>query len=211
MIIAIDGPAASGKSTVAQRVAAALGVRFLDTGSMYRAVTWRVQVRDLDVSDEDACGAVAEGLELTFDAAGRIQLDGEPGEPHIRSAEVNRDVSVVAAHPRVRRAVVAMQRAIARGYSVVAEGRDTTTIVFPEAEHKFFLIASPLERARRRAEQEGAPERTAQYVRDLARRDELDSTRADSPLREAEDAMRIDTDGRTVDEVVTQVLEHIGR
>lgn len=211
MIIAIDGPAASGKSTVAQQVAARLGLTFLDTGAMYRAVTLRAQAAGLDVEDGDACGALAERLELRFDAEGRVLIDGEPGEPAIRSAEVNQDVSAVAAHPRVRRAVVAVQRAIGRGSSIVAEGRDTTTVVFPEADHKFFLIASPEERGRRRAEQEGQPERAAQYARDLARRDELDSSRADSPLRQAEDAIRVETDALTADEVVERLLHHVGR
>jgi cytidylate kinase len=211
MIIAIDGPAASGKSTVARRVAEHLGARFLDTGSMYRAVTLRAQEQGLDLEDGQACGQMAEGLALSFDGRGEVLIDGEPGEPEIRSQAVNRDVSVVAAHPRVRRAVVAVQRAIARGQSVVAEGRDTTTVVFPEASHKFFLVASPLERARRRAEQEGAPEKAAQYARDLARRDELDAGRADSPLRQADDAVRIDTEGLTPEEVVGLVLAEIRR
>ena len=124
---------------------------------------------------------------------------------------MNRDVSSVAAHPRVRRAVVAVQRAIGRGRSLVAEGRDTTTVVFPEAEHKFFMVASSEERGRRRAQQEGHPERAAQYARALARRDECDSSRADSPLRQAEDAIRVETDALTADEVVERLLSHVQR
>ena len=211
MIIAIDGPAASGKSTVAKRVAAQLGVPFLDTGAMYRAVTLRAQAAGIDPADGEACGALAERLELRFDEAGRILIDGEPGEPHIRGARVERDVSAVSAHSRVRRAVVAIQRAIGRGQSIVAEGRDTTTVVFPDAEHKFFLVASPDERGRRRAEQEGYPARAAQYALELARRDALDSSRADSPLREAPDAVRVDTDALTAEEVVERLLEQIQR
>lgn len=209
MIIAIDGPAASGKSTVAKTLAAQLGSFFLDTGAMYRAVTLRALAASLELEDEDACGHLAERLELRFQEEGGILIDGEPGEPAIRSAEVNRGVSIVAAHPRVRRAVVAIQRAIARGGDVVAEGRDTTTVVFPEADHKFFLIASPEERGRRRAAQEGHPERAAQYAMDLARRDRMDSEREDSPLRQAEDAVRIDTDALSAEEVVAKMLEHV--
>ncbi len=209
MIVAIDGPAASGKSTAAKRVAEALGALFLDTGAMYRAVTLRVLGEGLDPGDGDACGALAEELDLRFDRHGRIQVDGLAGEPGIRSEEVTRNVSRVAALPRVRRALVATQRAMARAGSVVAEGRDTATVVFPGAEHKFFLVASPEERGRRRATEEGRPERAAEYARDLAERDKLDITRDDSPLRQADTAVRIETDDLTVDQVVERLLAHI--
>ena len=201
MIVAIDGPAASGKSTVARALAARLGLRFLDTGAMYRAVTLAVLERGFDPRDGAACARVAAELDLTFDAEGSLLVDGAPGEPRIRGPRIDAHVSAVAAHPGVRRALVPKQREAARS-GAVAEGRDTTTVVFPRAEHKFFLTASPRERARRRARQEGRPERVDEYAAALEERDAFDRSRADSPLREGPDVVRVDTDGRTVEEVV---------
>ncbi len=203
----MDGPAGAGKSTVAKRVAQELGLRFLDTGAMYRAVTLAVLERSIHPSDADACAEVARSIELDFDDAGKVLIDGRPGEPDVRSQTVTLNVSAVSAHPSVREAVVARQRAIARRPpGVVAEGRDTTTVVFPEADHKFFLNASPDERARRRALQEGSPDRYEEILGDIQRRDDLDATRAHSPLVQADDAHAIDADSRSVDEVVAAVL-----
>lgn len=244
MIIAIDGPAGSGKSTVARRLAARLGLTFLDTGAMYRAVTLTVLERGLDPGDGAACGQVAQGLDLRFDSEGRILIHGEPGEPRIRGTLVDREVPRVAAHPAVRSAVVPKQRRIAAaaqapaaqspaaespaaespnvssvprnsvegqaaGGGIVAEGRDTTTVVFPAADHKFFLIASLQTRALRRARQEGHPEQVAEVQADIERRDHLDSSRSDSPLALAPGAEQIDTDGLSVDEVVQRILDHM--
>ena len=210
MIIALDGPAGVGKSTVARALARELGVFFLDTGAMYRSVTLVVLERGFSPEDEEACGAVARELALDFDAEGRIRIDGRPGEPRIRGPEVTRAVSLVAAHPAVRRAIVAEQRAIARrSRDLVAEGRDTTTVVFPEAQHKFYLWASVEERARRRALQEKTPERLAEIRAEIERRDGHDSSRAHSPLTEAADAVRVDTDGLDVAGVVARILGHV--
>jgi cytidylate kinase len=210
MIVAIDGPAGAGKSTVAKEVARALGLTFLDTGAMYRAVTLVVLERGIHPSDEEGCAAVARSLDLAFDREGRIRFDGRCGEPDIRSSTVTLNVSAVSAHPRVRAAVVAEQRAIAeRLGGVVAEGRDTTTVVFPQAEHKFFLNASQEERARRRALQEGTPERYAEILADIARRDRLDTTRAHSPLAKAPDALEIDADRLSVEDVVARILDEV--
>ena len=210
MIIALDGPAGSGKSTVASRLADELGLAFLDTGAMYRAVALSVLAMGIRPEDAAACAEVARRVRLDFDRSGRILIDGQPGEPDIRSREVTGCVSTVAAHRAVREAVVERQRAIAgRGPGVVAEGRDTTTVVFPMAEHKFFLNASSQERARRRAEQEGTPERAAAIRGEIERRDHLDSTRAVSPLRKAPDAVEIDTDGASVEDVVARILAAI--
>lgn len=212
MIIAIDGPAASGKSTAARRLAQRLGVTFLDTGAMYRAVTLEALRQGLEPGDAGACTALAEGLELTFDAEGKILIGGVPGEPAVRGAEVTRHVSEVAAHSGVRRAMVAVQRRIAEQASalgtggVVAEGRDTTSVVFPDADLKVFLVASPAERARRRAQEEGRPERAAEYEVDLARRDAFDSGREDSPLTEVEGSLRLETDGLTPDQVIERLV-----
>ncbi len=210
MIIAIDGPAASGKSTLARALAARLGLTFLDTGAMYRAVTLAALRRDVRPSDAAACAALAGEVRLSFDAEGRILIEGEPGEPHIRGVEVTGHVSEVAAHSGVRRALVEAQRAVAAaaveaGGGVVAEGRDTTSVVFPGADLKVFLLASPAVRAMRRAREEGRPEMAATYEADLARRDTHDSQRADSPLLEVEDAVRVDTDTLSPE----AVLDHV--
>lgn len=210
MIVAIDGPAGAGKSTVARRVAQELGIAFLDTGAMYRAVTLVVLERAIHPSDAAACTEVAESVGLSFDSDGQILIEGQPGEPEIRSQTVTLNVSAVSAHAGVRKAIVAQQRALAeRLGSVVAEGRDTTTVVFPFAEHKFFLVATPGERARRRARQEGTPERVEEILHDIERRDRLDATRAHSPLTRAPDAELIQADNLTVAEVVERVLASI--
>ena len=210
MIIAIDGPAASGKSTAARALAERLGLTFLDTGAMYRAVTMLVLDRGIAPGDEAGCRAVAESCGLRFDENGKIVVDGRPGEPHVRSAEVTRNVSEVAAHSSVRRALVSQQRAIAEaakaaGGGVVAEGRDTTSVVFPGADLKVFLAASPRVRAVRRALEEGAPERADEYERDIARRDQYDSEREDSPLVCVPGALRIETDELSQEAVVDRI------
>lgn len=207
MIIAMDGPAGSGKSTVAARVAEALGLAFLDTGAMYRAVTLAVLRDGIHPADAEACAAVARRLRLDFDESGRVLIDGVPGEPDIRSRTVTLTVSEVSAHAPVRKSVVAKQRDFAaRWKGLVAEGRDMTTVVFPEADHKFFLNAQPRERARRRALQEGRPESIDEIQADIERRDTLDTMRACSPLRRAPDAIEVLTDALTEDEVVAQIL-----
>jgi cytidylate kinase len=207
MIVAIDGPAGAGKSTVAKLVAARLGLRFLDTGAMYRAVTLEVLRRRLDPALGVDCAKVAASLRLEFDAQGRVSIDGRPGEPDIRGAEVTRHVSAVSAHAEVRQPIVAMQRALAERWGgLVAEGRDMTTVVFPDAAHRFFLIASSLERARRRARELGTPGEVERIRAEIERRDALDSTRAVSPLVHAPGAHLVDTDGLTVEQVVERVL-----
>jgi len=208
--ICIDGPAAAGKSTVAKQVASALGLTFLDTGAMYRAVTLAVIERGVDPHDGAACARVARATTLTFDAAGAILIDGRAGEPAIRSREVTDLVSHVSAHPAVRAAVVPLQRTESeRRGGIVAEGRDIGSVVFPEAEFKFYLDASAEERARRRVRELGTP---AEYEATLARlreRDHLDSTRADSPLMVADGAIVIPTDGLDARAVADLMLQRI--
>jgi pantoate ligase/cytidylate kinase len=211
MIIAIDGPAGAGKSTVAKLVAKQLGLTFLDTGAMYRAVTLEVLARGVDPEDAAACARIAASLKLEFDAQGKIHLDGRPGEPAIRSSAVTRAVSAVSAHADVREHIVAQQQRIAASSrGVVAEGRDTTTVVFPLADHKFFVTASSNERARRRALELNTPEAEAQIRADIERRDRLDSTRAVSPLVKALDALEIVTDGKSIADVTRELLAVIG-
>lgn len=212
MIIAIDGPAASGKSTAARSLASRLGLTFLDTGAMYRAVTLVVLDRGIPTSDDSACQIVASSVRLEFDSEGKILIGGMPGEPGIRGPKVTQHVSEVAAHSGVRRAMVRLQRKIAdraveAGGGVVAEGRDTTSVVFPTADLKVFLVASPRVRAERRASEEGHPERADEYEQDLKRRDDFDSSREDSPLTETDDAIRIDTDQLSPEQVLDTIAD----
>lgn len=206
-LIAIDGPAASGKSTVAKIVARALGLTFLDTGAMYRAVTLATLERGVDPHDEAGCAAVARSIHLAFDAEGRILVDGRPGEPAIRSQKVTDAVSPVSAHPAVRAAIVPLQRAEAeRRGGLVAEGRDIGSVVFPDADFKFYVDATSEERARRRVKEIGAPERFDEIHAAIVKRDHLDSTRKDSPLTVAPGAVVIQTDGLDAEAVAERML-----
>jgi cytidylate kinase len=210
MILAIDGPAGAGKSTVAQALARELGLTFLDTGAMYRAVTLAVLEKGVDPHDELASAAVARALRLDFDADGTIRIDGRPGEPAIRSKTVNAAVSHVSAHPAVRRVIVPMQREEARRRGgIVAEGRDVGSVVFPAADFKFYLDASPEVRAMRRARETGQPDRYPQILLEMRERDRLDTTRADSPLVRADDAFVIDTDRLDAEGVVREMLGRV--
>jgi 3-phosphoshikimate 1-carboxyvinyltransferase len=196
LLVAIDGPAGAGKSTVSTAVAERLGLDRLDTGAMYRAVAARALARGIAPDDADAVAALAADADIEVGA--HIVIDGVDVSNVIRSPEVGRAVSVVAANPAVRRHLVARQRAWAEAHGGgVVEGRDIGSVVFPGAALKVYLTASPEERARRRHDE--APE-------GMARRDRIDSTRHASPLREAEDAHRLDTTGRTVQDVVEEVL-----
>ena len=195
-IIAIDGPAGSGKSTVSRAVAIRLGVERLDTGAMYRAVAWAALERGIEPSDRAAVGRLAQGLDITVGE--HVEADGTDITEAIRGPQVSRAVSAVAANPEVRRVLVQRQRRWAdeRGRGVV-EGRDIGSVVFPQADIKVYLTASADERARRRPE-EGADA--------VARRDRLDSTRTASPLEVADGALVIDTTDRPVEEIVDQVV-----
>jgi cytidylate kinase len=198
LVIAIDGPAGSGKSTVARAVAALLGWSFLDTGAMYRAVTCEALSRGIDVDDAAAVATLAQGVTLT--TLPRVTVNGRDVQDEIRSDEVNVAVSVVAANPEVRAAMVARQRefAAAQPLGTVVEGRDITTVVFPHASAKIFLTASLEERARRRGDESEDS---------VARRDKADSTRDASPLRQAHDALVLDTTGRDVDDVAQEIVQ----
>jgi CMP/dCMP kinase len=198
MLIAIDGPAGAGKSTVARRVAAALGFRYLDSGAMYRSVAL-ARLRDPS----------ANAKNLKLDIGPRILLDGEDVTEAIRSEEVSAASSRVSLEPEVREAMVALQRELISRGDWVAEGRDIGTVVAPDAELKVFLTASAEERARRRAREIGGDEQAV--LRDIVERDQRDSTRAHSPLAAAADAVPLDTTGLTVDEVVEEVVALAGR
>ena len=198
VVIAIDGPAGSGKSTVARAVADALGWAFLDTGAMYRAVTAEALSRGLDVHNAGALSQLA--TEVVLSTTPRVSVNGRDVEDEIRTDAVNQAVSVVAANPDVRRAMVQRQRewAAAQRVGTVVEGRDITTVVFPDATLKIYLTATLEERSRRRGDEDPAS---------VARRDHVDSSRAASPLRQAEEATVIDTTGRTVEDVVGEIIE----
>ena len=209
LVIAIDGPSGSGKSTVARAVAAELGLQVLDTGAMYRAVTLGVLEADVPLDDADACATIARESVVTLEGA-MTMLDGRDVSREIRGPLVTGAVSIVSQHPDVREILVAYQRDwVARHGGGVVEGRDIGTVVFPDATVKVFLVASDDERARRRHRDEMAAAR-AVAVEDvkaaLDRRDAIDSTRAVSPLRVADDAVEIDTTDLDADTVVADVV-----
>lgn len=220
MIVAIDGPAGSGKSTVARALAAREHLTYLDTGAMYRAVTCAARERGVDVSDADAVAALARGLDISLTAGAggeRLTIDGEDRTAQIRTPEVDANVSAVAAVPAVRESMVALQRKAAEAGDVVAEGRDIGTVVFPAAEVKVYLSADPSARALRRAVQrqggDTAKDASAQadaaetdaIEAELVARDKADSTREASPLKPAADAVHIDSTDLTVDEVCDRI------
>ena len=210
--IAIDGPVASGKTTIGRIVAQRLGYRFLDTGAMYRAVTWAALKEGLGLEDEASLTTLAESLQMRPVHHGDddgLEVNGEDVSGHLRRLEVDRGVSLVSRASGVRRALVRQQRQIAEEALIVMVGRDIGTVVLPDAGVKVYLDA-PLEtRAGRRfREMETKGERPdyAQVVDDLKRRDRIDSERSESPLRPAEDAVRIDSDDLEVDEVAERIL-----
>ncbi|MBV8986362.1 MAG: (d)CMP kinase, partial [Acidimicrobiia bacterium] len=197
-VVAIDGPAGSGKSTVARAVAERLGVAYLDTGAMYRSVSFAALRDGVDPADGEALAKLAGNLDIGLGE--RVLVDGIDATAAIRGADVTAIVSTVSAHPAVRADMVRRQREWAAEHGGgVAEGRDIGTVVFPDADVKVFLTASEEERARRRQRDDRAPDVNA-VAADLARRDALDSNRATSPLVAADDAVVIDTTGRTVDD-----------
>jgi 3-phosphoshikimate 1-carboxyvinyltransferase len=209
-VVAIDGPSGSGKSTIAGGVACALGLSVLDTGAMYRAVALTALEHGVALDDEPACAALAREHDIAVEA-GVTTVDGRDVSDAIRGPEATAAVSIVAAQPAVRKVLVAQQRAwVERHGGGVVEGRDIGTVVFPAAPLKVYLTASDEERARRRQKDEVAKARAVEVeaVRDaLSRRDALDSNRAVSPLRVADDAVSVDTTGRTIDDIVTDLVE----
>lgn len=222
MIIAIDGPAGSGKSTVARAIAKRCGLTYLDTGAMYRCVTLACLLRGVDIDDAAEVARLANEISIDFkqtDDGQIVLLDLQDVSADIRTAEVEHRVSEVAAIPEVRAAMVALQRAAGEHGNVVAEGRDIGTVVYPDAQVKVFLTASAAARAHRRAVQrEGGDvaqdaEATADAAKEQAilaeimRRDKIDSSRKADPLRPADDACHIDSSNMTLDEVVDAIVK----
>jgi len=215
MIIAIDGPSGSGKSTLGRMLARALNLLYIDTGSMYRAVALAVIEAKVDPNDASAVTALANGVEI--DLAGdpdslNVVLDGRDVTNEIRAERVTAMSSVISSIPGVRRAMVERQRAMGQRGAVL-NGRDIGTVVFPDADIKFFLTAAPEERAERRYREDQSNSSSsvtlAETLAEMIERDKRDSTRADSPLRVAEDAVVIDSTGKTVDEVFSEMMSRI--
>jgi cytidylate kinase len=212
-VVAIDGPAGAGKSTVAKKLAARLGYAFLDTGAIYRSVALVARRRGIDWSDAAGVAQVAAGLDIAFVPRGEVNgvtVEGQDVTREIRTPEMSDGASKVSAHGPVRAALLGLQRRLAAGSSLVAEGRDTGTVVFPDAAAKFFLTASPEERARRRTQellQAGRLADPAAVLKDIQERDHRDTNRAAAPLRRADDAVEIDSGGLTPDQVVEKMAE----
>ncbi|WP_344174207.1 (d)CMP kinase [Pilimelia columellifera] len=210
-VVAVDGPSGSGKSTVSRRLATGLGARYLDTGAMYRAVTWAVLRSGVDLHDAAAVAKVAAEIDLavgTDPAAPTFDVDGTCVDVAIRGNEVTGAVSAVAAVAEVRRLLVDRQRALVEAADrIVIEGRDIGTVVAPDADLKVYLTASAAERARRRSAENAAD--VAATAADLARRDQHDTTRAVDPLAQASDAVELDSTALGIDEVVATIREQL--
>jgi CMP/dCMP kinase len=204
MIVAIDGPAGSGKSTVASTLAERLGFQYLDTGAMYRALTWLARRDGVALDDGRALGELARDHQVSFSADGSVAVDGEDVSSAIREAEIDRLVPVVARHPEVRVVMRERQRQLGARGDVVIEGRDIGSVVAPDAEIKVFLVADEAERARRRATERPGTE--TEVAADLRLRDERDALNT----QPAADAVVLDTTALTVDEVVERIVELVG-
>lgn len=214
--IAIDGPAASGKSTVAKQIAKRLNITYIDTGAMYRGVTLAVLRKKVAVDEVEQIKEILADIQLSFEFVNESQhlfLNNEDVEEAIRSVEVSQNVSAISALDFVREDLVARQREMAKKHSVVMDGRDIGTVVLPEADYKFFFVASPEIRAQRRFEENIARGITSQSFEelkaDIIRRDEYDSTREHSPLKQAEDAIALDTGQGSIEENVESVLQYL--
>ncbi|MFZ5980087.1 MAG: (d)CMP kinase [Candidatus Zixiibacteriota bacterium] len=214
-IIALDGPAGSGKSTTAKLLARTLGYIYLDTGAMYRALTYFALKIGVQPSDKTKLTALAKKVAIEFkheDDLTRIFINGEDVTEVIRTPEITQHVSEVSAHPGVRKAIVARQQEIGKNGSIVAEGRDTTTVVFPSADMKVYLDASVKIRAQRRLldmSKMGITTTLEQQIADIKRRDDYDSKRKHSPLTRAKDAYYVDTTNMTVEEQVDWIINLI--
>ena len=212
MIIAIDGPSASGKSTTAKGVAERLGITHLNTGAMYRATTYGIIESGIDLNDLQSIHEFLKNMALKFDSLNHIWINGKDVSKKIRTNKISSSVSAVSAVPAVRFKMVEIQRSIAKGKDCVLEGRDIGTVVFPNADFKFFLIADILVRAKRRLkdlEKIGEESTLNDLINDIEKRDVSDSSRDISPLVQAEDAISINTSNLTINEQVDKIVQII--
>ena len=216
MIVAIDGPSGSGKSTLGRMLAHALKLLYIDTGSMYRAVALATIESEIDPGDKEAVTALANRIEIDLEGdpdSLSVLLNGSDVTDQIRTEKVTEMSSIVSTIPGVRRAMVERQRAFGKRGAVL-NGRDIGTVVFPDADVKFFLTAAPEERAERRYKEDqvaGTSTTFAETLADMVERDRRDSTRADSPLKVADDAIVIDSTGKNIDEVLAEMMSHVHR
>jgi cytidylate kinase len=211
-VVAIDGPSGAGKSTVARGVAKALNFAFIDTGALYRAVAWLANAKEMDWEDGPVLGQLARAHDFKFNSLGELFVDGDGVGTRIRTPEMSLGASRVAQHPEVRQALSDVQRRLSESGGVVLEGRDIGTVVFPNAEMKFFLTASTRVRAQRRFDELlalGEDVTLADVERDQEQRDEQDRNRAVSPLKQAEDAEVINCDNLDADEVIERMVSKI--
>ena len=211
LVIAVDGPAGAGKSTIAKLIAEKLNINYIDTGAMYRAITYKCLQNNIDINNEKEVINIAKNCEIDF-KENNIYLNGEILTDEIRTMEVSNNVSNVAKIKEVRYLMVDVQRNIGKVSSVILDGRDIGSYVFPNADYKFFLIATPEERGNRRYKElvnKGYNVNLEEIIKDIIKRDEIDSNREFAPLVKAEDAIEIDTTGKSINEVVQSVLSKI--
>lgn len=213
LIIAIDGPAGAGKSTIAKIISKELNINYIDTGAMYRAITYKCLKNNIDINNTEEVINMAKDTEIDF-RDNNIYLDNEVVNEEIRTVEVSNNVSNVAKIKEVRYLMVDVQRKIGENNSVVLDGRDIGSYVFPNADYKFFLVATPEERGSRRYKElleKGYKVDLDEIINDIIKRDKIDSNREFAPLVKAEDALEIDTTGKSIEEVVSEVVSKIRR
>ena len=211
LVIAVDGPAGAGKSTIAKIIAKKLNINYIDTGAMYRAITYKCLKNNVNINNEEEVIKIAQNTDIDF-RDNNIYLDKNIINEEIRTIEVSNNVSNVAKIKEVRYLMVDVQREIGKRNSVILDGRDIGSYVFPNADYKFYLIATPEERGLRRfkeLKEKGYDTSLEEIIKDIIRRDEIDSNREFAPLVKAEDAIEIDTTGKSIDEVVDFVLSKI--
>ncbi len=217
LCIALDGPAGAGKSTVAKNIAKELKINYLDTGAMYRALAYKVLSQGLDPRNKNDVVGTLKAADVSVgyvDGAQRIYVDGEDVTDHIRTPEIGNGASAVAVFPEVRLRLVELQRQVAKEYDTVMDGRDICTFVMPQTENKFFITASTGERARRRHQEflmKGIKKPLDEIEKEIIARDKNDSEREFAPLKQAEDAILVDTTDMTIDQVTGYILERIVR